>query len=596
MGSKGFNWVVYATIGLVSMGLPRCKPLTVRTVYEDEGSTAKSAEVLMVPDSTRKEAVMHFREAQKLLKAGDLEKAEGEIKLALSLDPEQAVPHLLAGDIYAAKGQPGKAVQFYARARDLDESKALPHAKLGEAYLASGMHDKAVAAFETAVTLEPQVPMFHQRLGAVYKELGREPEGQDQFRIAQSLSQGQRPVERSDSSRAAESGEPPLVRIMKLGDEFLKEGLPDLAVEMYGIAAARDPENAIIRQKLGDGHLKKGAVREAVKHYEWVIALRPDLPLGYLGLGAAYSRMFQVDRAIDFLNKGLSLAPDLPMLRFELALAHIKADRLDQAILELEKAVQFEQNSSLPKEILEKVRQEKAAEEGFTTLEGKYFILKHDSNQDADFIANSLEWLEKEYERLGSAFSYRPEEKIAVKLYPDLKVFHEAASTPDWFYGGVASARDNKILLATPKREENIRKFPQVLTHELTHVFVNRLTYGNRPVWFHEGLALYMAGQWDPGKAEVLKWAIQEGRIFRLRELEGPFTNFREGREIGLAYAQSYALVRYVIERYGMAGVSALIASFGEGNSFSDAAPVVLGLRTEDFEREWLRFMKGQQA
>jgi hypothetical protein len=99
---------------------------------------------------------------------------------------------------------------------------------------------------------------------------------------------------------------------------------------------------------------------------------------------------------------------------------------------------------------------------------------------DESFVQSVVQSLEKAHEKLVKDLAYDPQGRTIVKLYPDLKEFHLAASTPQWFRGGVAATRDRKILLAAPKRQVNIDKLPQVITHELSHVFTNLITYGKR--------------------------------------------------------------------------------------------------------------------
>ncbi len=413
----------------------------------------------------RKEAARHFMVAQNLLKAGDLDKAENEINKVLSMAPDQPVPHLLAGDIYSAKGDFAKALQEYERAKDEDKTKAFPYAKIGEACVRLNMKDKALEAFQSAVKLDPNVPALHKRLGDLYKDSGMEAEARAEYGRAAELEKSRREsasgegpeVSTAKAGKNPEPGDSPVVRVMKLGDEFLKQELWDLAADEYAIAVRLEPQNPIVHQKLGDAFQRKGMLTEAAGQYEEVIRLKPDLPLGYLGLGAVRSRMFKVKEAISLFQKGLSFAPDFSLLHFELAMAYTKEDNLDQAISELEKAVSLDkERRPQPREILNRLIQEKAAEKGFVTMQSELFVLKYDPSEKKSFIDYTLKALHEACKKLEKDMAYKPKGEVVVKLYPDIRAFHGAASTPDWFFGGVASAKNNMVMLATPKREVNI--------------------------------------------------------------------------------------------------------------------------------------------
>jgi tetratricopeptide (TPR) repeat protein len=393
------------------------------------------------------------------------------------------------------------------------------------------------------------------------------------------------------SKKAREPREPAVIKMLKLGDEFLRDGLYDLAADEYAIAVRLEPQNPMARHKLGDAYQKMGALSEAAREYEEVIRLRPDSPMGYLGLGVVHSRKLEIEKAITLFQKGLSFAPQFALLHFELAVAYLKSDRLDQAISELEKTVALDKNRPEPGELLERVRQEKAAERGFVATETEHFILKSDPSQDRAFIDYTLKALQKAYEKLSKDLDFKPAEKIVVKLYPELKAFHGAASTPDWFTPGVASAKDNVIMLATPKREGNIEKFPKVVTHEVTHVFASLMTYGNLPVWLHEGIALYEADQWDRDREALLRKGLKTQTLLGLDALNRPFSELKNPEIASLAYAESYSTVKFILDRFGKESFLRFLKAFSAGKSLDRAALGSLGIDARTFEERWKDFL-----
>ncbi len=137
-----------------------------------------------------------------------------------------------------------------------------------------------------------------------------------------------------------------------------------------------------------------------------------------------------------------------------------------------------------------------------------------------------------------------------------------------------------------------MQKFPEVVTHELTHVFTNLITYGNHPGWLHEGLAQYEAGQWDRIKESVLRKALLERTLLRLDALNRPFSEFKNPEITTLAYAESYAAVKFILERYGRERLLQALKAFSAGKNFDQAAVGAFGLDAKTFENRWLEFLK----
>jgi tetratricopeptide (TPR) repeat protein len=555
------------------------------------GPAAEPAEA----QAAKKEAQQHFQLAQQHFKAGELDQAGAEINKVLILDPEQPIPHLLSGDIHFAGAKYEEALAEYKQAAALDSKRGFPHVKIARTYVKLNQLDNAIGSYQTAIRLEPEVSGVYREYAQLCRSMGRDADAKQAEEKAQRILQSKKGTTTRESSKKGpekQAGpgqrlDPALEKVVRLGDEFFKEDQLSLAIEQYRIAAVRAPKNAMLQQKLGDAYARKGVLAEAIERYQRVVELEPGAPIGYLGLGIVYSKMFNIETALAYFEKGLSLAPDFAPLQFELALTYYKVDRLDEAIAALEKTIALDQARPQPKELLEKLKAEKEAEQGFIEVQNEYFVLKYDPQQEEAFVNDALKELEAAYRKLSKDMAYHPQHKIVVKLYPGLKEFHEAASTPDWFWGGVASAKDYKMLLATPKREINIDKFPEVITHELTHVFTNLITFGKHPAWIHEGLAIYEAGQWNETRARGLRQAVSDDGLFQLQELEKSFTNYKKPQEISLAYAQAYAAVDYIVATYGKEKLLDVLKAFSRGQDFDEAAPEVFGMDAETFEQQW---------
>lgn len=94
--------------------------------------------------------------------------------------------------------------------------------------------------------------------------------------------------------------------------------------------------------------------------------------------------------------------------------------------------------------------------------------------------------------------------------------------------------------LPTPQIQET-------LIHEYAHLFLGRRLPARLPRWADEGLAMHLAGQWSFGDSLTLTWTRIFGSFISFRQLVSSFP--QDGRQLQLAYLQSYSIIDYLIKR-----------------------------------------------
>lgn len=108
---------------------------------------------------------------------------------------------------------------------------------------------------------------------------------------------------------------------------------------------------------------------------------------------------------------------------------------------------------------------------------------------------------------------------------------------------------------------ENERNWMRtVLFHELSHLVFAQATEGalvNPPSWLDEGLAMYNEPGEGRGSAGTVQRAAENNDLLPFSRLQGNFG--ADGREVGIAYAQSEMIVTYLIEECGQDGFKAVI-------------------------------------
>jgi stage II sporulation protein D len=91
-------------------------------------------------------------------------------------------------------------------------------------------------------------------------------------------------------------------------------------------------------------------------------------------------------------------------------------------------------------------------------------------------------------ERLASRGPW-PVSGVEVRMYPDVDTFRDATGEPGW----VAAHTSGKRVHVQPAAKLG-SALEKTLRHELLHVAIEAEARTELPVWFHEGLALYLEG------------------------------------------------------------------------------------------------------
>jgi hypothetical protein len=184
--------------------------------------------------------------------------------------------------------------------------------------------------------------------------------------------------------------------------------------------------------------------------------------------------------------------------------------------------------------------------------------------------------------RLTQDIGTYPERPIKIYIYASTSDLRGAMIFPREWTGGVAFTEFSTIAIGIPPGQLDWGR--RALVHELAHLVVHQATfspYGRLPLWLDEGLATYSEGELDPVLRSYLDRAILEDKLISVRSLCSPFS--AEPEKARLSYAQSYSLVKYLLDRYGQDKMLDLLTLLKEGNTYDEAL-----IRVYDFDIEGL--------
>ena len=196
---------------------------------------------------------------------------------------------------------------------------------------------------------------------------------------------------------------------------------------------------------------------------------------------------------------------------------------------------------------------------------------------------------DRAWARITADLGGAPAGPITVVLAPTSEAFNQfqppGEPLPDWAVGVAYPSMMTMVIRSYHVAGTSRQDVGAILVHELTHLVLGA-RFGTQPVpfWLHEGLAMYEAGEWDPGHEWDLVRVVLANRVPPLDALTGAGNSETEART---AYALSEALVGHMIATYGRESFGEFVDRLAEGRSFEDAVTRAFGVTPERFEARW---------
>jgi hypothetical protein len=161
--------------------------------------------------------------------------------------------------------------------------------------------------------------------------------------------------------------------------------------------------------------------------------------------------------------------------------------------------------------------------------------------------------------------------------------------------GGHASPDLRLSLVSIPPGPEQGLEMDRKIPHELAHILTYDLTrerYERLPVWLREGIASRAELSTNPDYPRAVSIASGNQSLIPFSELCGSFP--LDGGRAFLAYAQSEAFTRFIIEKYGQSGLIMLIQAYGDGLDCEQGPVRAFGRPLSLLEAEWRTDVLGQ--
>jgi Peptidase MA superfamily len=197
-------------------------------------------------------------------------------------------------------------------------------------------------------------------------------------------------------------------------------------------------------------------------------------------------------------------------------------------------------------------------------------------------LAAGVEGLRRNQEQAGLVTNT----PIDVYVYPNYTDMQAAVLYEPSWTGGQAYSDFGIVIMGLSGSDAAWDR--DTIIHELTHILVGQFTFsciGTLPGWIEEGLAMFSEGELDPSMQSELDLAIKGDSLISIRSLNGGFSELPD--KANLSYAQSYSVIRFLIDTYGQEKMTRLLLALQDAKPIDEALREVYGYETEGLEDDW---------
>ncbi len=222
------------------------------------------------------------------------------------------------------------------------------------------------------------------------------------------------------------------------------------------------------------------------------------------------------------------------------------------------------------------------------------------THDDAYFGKELIFLAENIYSHITNHLGLYPEKKITLYLAPSKDIFRNLQPFPSKIGDqaiGLAYPGQSKILLLSPRgTSPGSIKLQKVFTHELTHIILGQPYYKHLspvphlPQWFNEGLCMYEAKEWNWQYRALMTRVCLRRTLIPFRALEYSFP--ADAERLKTAYAQSFSLISYILNKYGEEALKKIARSLVEGKSIDKALFETIGVDLNQLEGAWKKHLR----
>ena len=466
--------------------------------------------------------------AEALWRAHDYEGANNAFKALVAAQPKNANYRVRWGQLFYERFNPGEAQKLYEEALGIDPKNA--NALLGEAQImADGFDAKASELATKALEADPKLYQAHELMA----------------RTA---------LEDDDTKKAASEADAALA-------------IQSDALEATAVKASID--------------------LLANKESPWVAKIG-NRGKGYETIAHFYMINRRYEDSIQYLRKAIAATPDLWSAHSELGIDLMRLGREGEARTELQLAYDNHFRDAATSNSLTLMD----SYSKFQTFETPTTALRL-NKKEADVLRP---YFEEEMKRAMATYEkkykYKLDRPVQVEVYPDHEDFAvRTMGLPG--LGALGVTFDNYIAMDSPSgRPPGEFHWASTLWHEMSHVYVIKMTNDRVPRWFTEGLSVHeetaASPDWGDRLSPEIIAAIRDKKLLPIADIDRGFVHPTYQAQVIVSYYQAGKICDYISERWGEGKLLDMIHEFAKNRPTVDVIREQLGVEPEAFDKDFL--------
>jgi tetratricopeptide (TPR) repeat protein len=211
-------------------------------------------------------------------------------------------------------------------------------------------------------------------------------------------------------------------------------------------------------------------------------------------------------------------------------------------------------------------------------------------------------YVQAELDRAISTFDRKYKTKLTepfqLELYPDHEDFAvRTMGLPG--LGALGVAFGDTVAMDSPSaRPPGEFHWASTLWHELSHVYVLKLTEHKVPRWFTEGISVHeetqVSKEWGDRLDPPILKAVREKTLLPVAELDQGFQQPDTPTQVIVSYFQAGRIVDYIVETWGWEKILAMITDFKQMKPTAEVVQAQLSLPAAEFDKKFLAWLDAQ--
>jgi tetratricopeptide (TPR) repeat protein len=212
----------------------------------------------------------------------------------------------------------------------------------------------------------------------------------------------------------------------------------------------------------------------------------------------------------------------------------------------------------------------------YTTLTNRDFLVRMNSHEAALYGGQVLDLLTRERTNLCAKYEMELKRPTIVEIFAEQKDFAVRTfgmpGNPGYLgvcFGRVVTANSPNVQHGHPVN------WQAVLYHEFCHVITLQMTKNKMPRWLSEGISVYEEGQqnssWGQRMTPKYREMILGDELTPVSKLSGAFLEPKSEMHLQFAYYESSLVVEFLVQKYGIEELKAILRDLGEGVEINEA-------------------------